>query len=469
MQDKNSGISASKRAAIDRVVRQVLVDSKPSASETADLVANANEVMSRLKAIVPRSIEIIFVGSGARGTQMRGRDEIDIFLLFPRKTSREELERKGLEYGKKIVDKKKKESFVIKYAEHPYVQVYLKERALKADIVPAYKIEDSSQMGSSVDRTQLHNSFVISHLNRRQRDDVIVLKAFLGAYGIYGANVRVEGFSGYLCELLICQYGSLIDAIAAFSAIHLPAVIDIINKGKEAPDAAEMKKRFGSEFIVIDPTDRNRNVAANVSNESLAKLVLASRALIRNPSKSTFYPRGYPTNASARQLSSIRKRFGVDIYTISFKLPDITEEILWQQLERLRGRIELELVKNQFGLLGSFQNISERDGIISFLVESGDNRHIMVRGPNPIMADAAEAFIKAHSGAAFLLFSGDRIISIEKPKFAAPGALLKKILLQKDINFPSYINRKAAKLYANELPERYAKMLHEAMEEKTVR
>lgn len=459
-------IPASKVKAIGRVVERVLADSKPSAAESAELVANANEVMSRLKKVVPRSVEVIFVGSGARGTQVRGRSEIDLFLLFPRKTKREELEKKGLEYGRKIVNKKANESFVIKYAEHPYVQVYLKDRALKADIVPAYKIEDSSQMGSSVDRTQLHNRFVVSHLSKKQRDEVIVLKAFFDAHRIYGANVRVEGFSGYLSELLVCRYGSFIGVIEAFSRIKLPAVIDVLGRDDKEKNAGELVKRFNSSFIVMDPTDRNRNVAANVSDESLAKMVLASRAFMKNPGMPAFYPKGYSTIRSARLLESIRKQLGIDIYTIAFTLPDITDEILWQQLTKLRGRIELEFVKNQLGLVSSFQNMENRKGIISFMVDANERKYTAIRGPEPKMVDAAEAFIGSHRNAPILVFGERRLVAIERAKFRNPGALLQGILSQKDISFPSYIAKRGAKLYVNQMPEQYAKMLHGAIEEK---
>ena len=127
-------------------------------------------------------------------------------------------------------------------------------RGINVDIVPAYKIKNAEERGTAVDRTQLHNEFVNSNLNVRQRDEVRVLKAFLKAHGIYGAEARIEGFSGYLCELLIYHYGTFANLVTAMANLKLPL---IINTGKSRKmnneNTASMLKLFGKRLIVVDP------------------------------------------------------------------------------------------------------------------------------------------------------------------------------------------------------------------------
>ena len=157
---------------ISSILSRVLSEVKPSESEIAHTTEKANELMGRIKAIAPKSVEIIMAGSTARGTQTKGNSDIDIFLLFPRADEERPMELKGLAIAKKIVNKSKGEKFEIKYAEHPYLKLIMPEDGISADIVPAFKIIDSSERVSAVDRTQLHNVFVNSTLNAQQKDDV---------------------------------------------------------------------------------------------------------------------------------------------------------------------------------------------------------------------------------------------------------------------------------------------------------
>ena len=205
--------------------------------------------------------------------------------------------------------------------------MFLKDINATADIVPAFKISKAEEMGSAVDRTQLHNQFINSELSQKQRNDVRLLKSFLNARNVYGAEARIEGFSGYLCELLVYYYGSFIGVMEAFCKLKLPVAIDIINRGNEKHNVAEMAKRFNSEFIVVDPTDHNRNVAANVSKESLAKTVLGARAFLKEPSINTFYTKGYSGLKAKDTINKLGGILGIDVFVITFGLPDMTEDI----------------------------------------------------------------------------------------------------------------------------------------------
>ena len=49
------------------------------------------------------------------------------------------------------------------------------------------------------------------------RDEVRVLKKFMKGIDTYGAEIKVGGFSGMLCETLILNYGSFEDTIKSAS------------------------------------------------------------------------------------------------------------------------------------------------------------------------------------------------------------------------------------------------------------
>ncbi len=450
-------MAAGNEGRLHQTLKRVLNDVKPSEAEIAAAGAVSNDIMGRLRKVVPKNVEIILAGSVARGTQISGNSDIDIFLLFPRSMDKEAMERRGMEVAKRITNRKNGESYVIKYAEHPYLQLIFRKPPIKVDIVPAYKIRDSFEMGSSVDRTQLHNEFMLGHLTTRQKDDVRLVKAFMRFHNVYGAEAEREGFSGYLCELLVHHYGSFASVLGAFSELRLPLCIDAKNrKVTNDPDAF---KRFGSDFIVIDPTDPERNVAAVVSRTALARMVLASRRFLANPAAKLFYGAEFGDDRSGGKLRRIAGRMGVDAYFLTFRVPDISRDIIFQQLGRLAARLEKRLDDNSFAPALSLYNMDGGIGVIAFFVNRYRILSVARDGPEVFMKGACESFMKRHKTT---YVRGHRVVAIERSKYSGPRDLLRQEL-KNDV--PSHL--KAARLSVNSVPEGVAKLVYRKYVEAT--
>ena len=92
------------------------------------------------------------------------------------------------------------DKFHEKYAEHPYINAYID--GVDVDLVPCYKVDSATTIQSAVDRTPFHTRYITDRINGLI-DDVLLLKQFTKAGGIYGSDQMTEGFSGYLCELLL--------------------------------------------------------------------------------------------------------------------------------------------------------------------------------------------------------------------------------------------------------------------------
>ncbi len=455
------------RKKIDNILATVLKDVKPTEAEMESATAYSNELMGRLKKVVPKDVEIISVGSVARGTQLRGSSDIDIFLLFPRGVAEASMERKGLEFAKRIV--KRPEKYTIKYAEHPYLMITSNRSGLKADIVPAFKITDSSQRVTAVDRTQLHNVFVNQNLTRKQKDDVILLKAFLKSHNIYGAGARVEGFSGYLCELLIHHYGSFVDTISGFARAQPPMIISPSEKKEynaKSCEGALLLKRFERKLIVLDPTDGNRNVAAVVTEESLARFTLISNMFLSNPSIDIFYGAGYSDIYSKRKLERIKKEMDLNMHVLYFKVPDIAEDIIWQQIRKLKNALESSLHKYGYTPALALENVGRKEAVIALFISSSHQGYSLVEGPSVFMHKSAERFIQAHSIELGTILRGDRINFMEQPKYKNPKQALEAALGQREI-LPSHIQRKYIKIYVNDVPESVAKLVYSEFTRKT--
>jgi len=453
----------------DALVEAVLKEVKPSPGEMASSTAAANQIMGRLKKSAPKDVEILLAGSAARGTQLSGNSDIDVFLLFPKSAKKERLEKEGLRIAKSIIEKGKKERCEIKYAEHPYARLLLEDMGVTVDVVPAYKISSADERATAVDRTQLHNEFVNARLTTRQRDDVRVLKAFFNGHGVYGAEAMTEGFSGYLCELLVHHYGSFLQTVTALANVKPPVVIDAGKRAEIAGTQAKaLSDKFNSGFIVIDPTDSDRNVAANVSMESLARASLAARTLLTSPSKGTFFRAGYSDVDSKAKLSALGKGMGAGIYAVHFAVPDIAEDIIWQQLKKLSSRLCGELASNGFATMMSLQGLHERDAVIALFVRESEIKACIARGPSAFMGGAASRFAAVRKSACLISLEGERLYAIDASKYATPEGLMRAFLSGRETELPSYLEKKRMRIYANSMPEGIAKLVYQAYNSKRI-
>jgi tRNA nucleotidyltransferase (CCA-adding enzyme) len=451
-----------KKEKLERIFERILKDVKPDDLEIKSTIAHANEIMSRLKKIVPEDVELRVVGSIARSTNLAGDSDIDIFVLFSKKYSKEELERLGLDYAKKIIDKSKNESYEIKYAEHPYTRLHLNDLGINIDIVPAYKISNIEEMGTTVDRSPLHTEFLNANLTDKQRDEIRVLKFFMKMHNIYGAEVKVKGFSGYLCELLVYTFGSLINLFEEASKFKLPLII--IPEEKKVLNDESISKKFNSPFVVIDPVDKNRNVAAGVSIESLAKFVLLSRKVIEEPKLELFYGKSFSSNEAPRLLKRFEEESKLQPVLISFKVPDKSTDIIWPQLNKA-GNIIISLLERE-GIKPYIFNIwmQDKQGFLIYFFPKELSSAKLVKGPNVFAGQYSNEFLKKHKNALGILISGQEIYAIEKRE--ALRKILHSIVRRKELNSSEDIKMKNSKILMN-IPRKYAEKAWIAVIEKT--
>ena len=451
------------------VLGVILKEIKPGKDDIERVTSYSNEIISRLHNAVPKDVEIIAAGSIAHGTNLKGSSDIDIFMLFPKTLEERDMEKQALAIAKGIVQKHRNESYIIKYAEHPYLKLRMNDLGIDADIVPAFKIADSKEMGSAVDRTQLHTKFVVSHLSERQKDDVRLAKFLLDQHDIYGAEAATEGFSGYLCELLIHHFGSLHSLIEGMANLSVTIAIDAApRRVLLEKDLESMVKKFNSRFIVVDPTDPSRNVAANVSEESLARLVLLSRRIIKTPSRATIFGAEYSEADSSRKMEKLGSALGVDIYALAFGTDDIAEDILWQQARKLRKRIHEMLEDCGFMPVFSLEGIENNSAVLTFMVNPARFGSVSVKGPSAFMKGASDEFTSAHSRSPMLYLIGERLAAIDKPKFSTPKELLERFSKGKEKGMPTHLKTKGSRLFVNRIPEAYSKVIYRSLISKRI-
>ncbi|MFA5771284.1 MAG: CCA tRNA nucleotidyltransferase [Thermoplasmata archaeon] len=322
---------------VETTVLRMIMPSKDEQKKISKIVSELTE--KTLAAIKKYRLiaSPLLVGSVAKGTYLKNTD-IDIFIAFPITTPKEELERRGLQIGRSVVDGEER------YAEHPYI--HGKFKGYTVDIVPCYQIKEISQKMTAVDRTPFHTSYVIEHMNDEKKNDVRILKQFLKGVGIYGAEAEVQGFSGYLCELLILRYGSLNNLMKNAVKWKIGEAISLDNN---------TTKRFEEPFIFIDPVDKNRNVASALSLLNFSKFIHAcDRYMAANDATKLkfFFPNEVKAYTPTKIVREMEKR-GTTFVAISFKKPNLVNDVLYPQLRKFERGITKSCAEVDFSVINS--------------------------------------------------------------------------------------------------------------------
>lgn len=332
---------------MDKILKSILKQEKPTPADRERIERVATELIGRTNAACSKlgiEAKAMLVGSAARNTWLRSERDIDIFILFPEELSREELERQGLAVAREVAGKRGKESF----AEHPYVTTRFK--GFDVDLVPCYDITKPSEIRSAVDRSPHHQRYITKHLKSELGDEVLLAKQFMLGVGCYGAELKVQGFSGYLCELLVLHYGSFEKLVESASGWAPSTIIDL---ERSYPDPSEAKRVFeGQPLIMIDPVDASRNVGAAVSMQSFATFVRACQDFAQAPGKQFFFPKPV-RRLSAREIQAALERRGTTLFCVAFSPPDVVPDVLYPQLRKAERALAARLTRAGFEVIRS--------------------------------------------------------------------------------------------------------------------
>ncbi|MBI5051316.1 CCA tRNA nucleotidyltransferase [Candidatus Micrarchaeota archaeon] len=370
----------------------ILGQVQPSKQDYKEESVFVSMLMKRIRSVLPSGFSIKLTGSVAKKTFLKNSKDIDIFILVPKRTRKEDFEK----LARGIVQKSLGAKPEIRYAEHPYVHIIYGGRHI--DIVPAYKISSTREMMSAVDRSVFHTGFVLRRLKKAQIREVLLLKQFLKANGLYGAEIKVEGFSGYLCELLVLKFRNFLGVLKHFSTDKNTKIEFMVKAGKE----------FFEPLIFVDPVDPSRNVAAVVSEENLKRFRRLCVQFLKKPSRK-FFEQDYESEELKRFEKSRYQKYG-----IFFEKPGIVDDILWGQFKRLGKNLVTFLEKQEFKVKKAILRSSEKCAVF-FSVEEGElGSQKIIAGPPLKLKEHVKKFILAHKKAKVIRRGGKASVLVER-------------------------------------------------------
>ena len=321
------------------------------------------------------SLKAMLVGSAARSTWLSGDHDLDIFLGVP---PGDDLGA-AMELARLVAPDHEE-----KYAEHAYVHARMD--GFEVDLVPCYLVEDAARLLSAVDRTPFHTKYVGSRIIGRE-DDVLLLKQFMKGVNVYGSELKVGGFSGYLAELLVLCYGSFAAVLQAASAWRPGQRLDLEGHGIG---------RHDEPLIVVDPVDPGRNVAAALTLDKMLQFASAARSFLAEPRLDFFFPPSQAPLLDEEIIALINAR-GTMLILFEFAAPDVVEDVLYPQLRKAEGSIKALLERSGFSLLRSDVSTYRDRAVMLFEMEVWQLSGACQRTGPPIwQADHLARFLAAH-------------------------------------------------------------------------
>ncbi|WP_248909484.1 CCA tRNA nucleotidyltransferase [Halocatena marina] len=388
----------------------------PDSEERKRLDEVAERLIAQAKAAVtelPVSGDIVQVGSTARGTWTSGDRDIDVFVRFSPDLPREKLETYGLRVGWSVLPDGREE-----FAEHPYVTGECAGFAV--DIVPCYAVESASEIRSAVDRTPFHSEYVTARLDPTLAGEVRLTKGFLKGVGIYGSDLKTKGFSGYLTELLVLEYGSFRSFVETVAQWQLPVEIDPEDHGTRS---------FDDPLVVIDPTDPERNVAAVCSQTNVSRLIHHTRLFQTDPDTEQFVLDSPDPLSPEKMQQELASRETTPV-AVQFDAPDLVDDQLYPQLERSLSGVRGELDRRGFETLrtATFAN----DSAVLFVECEITERPAIERHEGPPVdagehaSDFYEKYVDSEAYGPFV--DGERYV-VERPReFTSARSVLEEAI-----------------------------------------
>jgi tRNA nucleotidyltransferase (CCA-adding enzyme) len=379
---------------LEEICAEVLKRVNPSESERKKVQALAKKLTEKVKEEAKEKkvkTEIRVEGSVAKNTWLRDCPEIDIFMRVPTTMPREAFGTVCLEIAKKAIEGYEQ---IERFAEHPYLEAIVDN--VWVNVVPCYRVKRGEWV-SATDRTPFHTDYIKPLLDERMGGEVRLLKRLMKGVGVYGAEIKVGGFSGYLCELLVLNYGSFVEVLRSAADWKERTVIDYEGHYERIDDA---KKVFEEPFVMVDPVDKGRNVAAAVRKERLDEFVAASRVFLKTPDLKFFYPREVEALKVKELVNKIKAR-GSAIVFISFEGIPTVPDVLWGQLYKSQRSLRKMIQQHDFTVLRDDVWSNEKNlNIFIFEVENrfipNMKRHL---GPPLRKKQECENFLRKHVGA----------------------------------------------------------------------
>lgn len=370
------------------VLKQVLSQVKPSPAEEKAFFDKVKSVLARINRHLNKA-KAELGGSGAKGTWMKDAYDIDIFVRFDLKKYKDK------DISKELLSTLKKEFkkiFVI-HGSRDYYQA--KEDGFTFEIVPVLAIKKLKEAQNIMDMSPFHVAWVAKQVkkNKKLSDEVRLAKAFCKANSVYGAESYINGFSGYVLEILIAHYGNFMNLVKNAVKWKAKVVIDVQKFYKNKNIMFELNAaKLVSPLIIVDPVQADRNAAAALSEEKFDRFVDECKRFISKSSADLFRKKDFSIE-NLRRISGKNRLIVVDAKSV-----DDREDVAGTRLLKVFEWLRYNLSKNDFKIRDADWTWDKQESArFYFVIDSLPLPNTVILDGPPLKAkNHVEAFKKAH-------------------------------------------------------------------------
>jgi tRNA nucleotidyltransferase (CCA-adding enzyme) len=400
----------------DDVLGRVLERIKPKEHEQEKIKRSVDEFLAVLSPKI-KPLKAFVGGSYAKDTWLSDIKDIDIFIIFPK----EYLKKSAVisDILEKKISSHKPERL---HGSRDYFKVYYK--GIYFEIIPILKIAKANDAKNITDISPLHVKWVNSKSNEKIKDEIRILKAFLKANNLYGAESYLRGFSGYVCEILICYYRSFMNFINDASKWKSTKLIDAEHyylPEKEALSSLNESKI--APLVLIDPVQKERNVSASVSRDVFDKLKEKAKQFIKKPELSYFEKKQF-------SFDDVKKKYKKNIpILLQIKPLKGKDDIIGSKILKVFDYIIDKSNDYGFEIVDKGWDYGIKRNSNIWIVFKGDiSRHFEAKGPDAKNKMHGERFRDKHKK---VFLRKGRLYADEMREFTAPFSFVNSII-QKD-------------------------------------
>ncbi len=386
---------------------------KPAKEEKKKAEESIKAFISKIR--LPKGAKIVVGGSYAKGTWISGKHDIDLFASFDLKKYSEKSNTIAdiLENSIKRIEHKRvhgsRDYFEIKNGSYTY------------EIIPILEIAKAEQALNITDVSPLHTKWVKKNIDGKQADEARLLKAFLIAQKIYGAESYIRGFSGYACEILIAHFKTFEKLMKAVSKWKKDKVIIDIEKYYDPKKVLLQlnSSKTQSKLVIIDPVQKDRNVTAALSDESFEIFKKSSALFISRPSEE-FFTLKKKTAENLKKESKTMKTIVIEAVPLDGKKDVENTKIL-----KIKEHIEQKLERNGFKVYESGVEWNEKP-LMWITTNKKISDYLIFKGPPVASTEHLSRFKKIHGKQVFI--KGSKSFARLKREFTEPANFILKTI-----------------------------------------
>lgn len=390
---------------IDSILKLVLEKINPSKEELTIIKNSLKEFVEKFeKELKKKKIDAeIFVGGSFAKNTLIKKDyyDLDIFIRFNKTYNDKEISKLTGRILKEFVN------VSIVHGSRDYFKVDISP-SFFIEVVPVIKVKNPKESRNITDLSYSHVKYIKRKIKSKKiLEEIKLAKVFCYANHCYGAESYINGFSGYGLELLVYHYKGFLNFLKAIIKIQKKEVIDLEKqyKNKQTVLMNVNSSKLKSPIILIDPTYKQRNVLAALSEETFEKFQKVCKKFLKNPSIKAFEIEKIDLEKIKKQ--AVKRKY--EFILLETKTTKQEGDIAGSKLLKFYKHLESE-IKKFFEVKNKGFNYNNKKSARSFFVVK-TRKEILIEGPSIKDKKNLMKFKKKHKS---IFVKGKRIYSRKK-------------------------------------------------------